>query len=1197
MNDRRNRSIRSDRRAALAGLLVVLVAALARADTVTWNTTTANWSAPNSWTPSEPTLADNAYINNGGTAQITAGNTEYADDLYLGRQAGQSGHVQMFGGALYVEHDEYIGYEGTGTFTQSGGENRCSYGVSNYDLHLGYASGGSGSYTLTGGSLYAGDEYIGRLGTGTFLHSGGANYVSATGSSTADNLYVGYATSSAWGSGTYRLEGTAEIIVSHKNADIYVGREYSSTISQGRFEWFRSGGITWSDPSGDGRMEFGPGGTLAMGYDFSSIPSFVTGLESATLEVTNGATLTKNNDGITSVVKYLRIGSETGDGDGIQNGGTVQIGQSATIGDKATGVATQHGGTFQVGTHLYLGVNSPTASGTYRLNGGTLSVGSNISTGAGAGALILDGGTLSLSGNSLSVTNLILGDQAGRTGQYTLGGSKTITALNLDLGRGGTGILTQSGGTVNATNLRFGQLGSGTGTYRLTGGVLNAGTVLDGPGSGVMEIDGGTLNPSGSVTIDILKVGLSAPGSHTQTAQMYTISTLTLGNATYRLAGGTLNVGQVLNTTGAGTLNLDGGTFVPSGSVNVDQLGVGIVSAGTHTQTAQTYTVGTLTLGSGTYTISAGTLSVGGAVINASGTGTLALDGGTFAPAGNVAVDQLQVGVDAPAAHTQSGGVYDVGAMTFGVRSGGQGTYLLAGGTLNANGGIALGAGSGTLVLNGGTLNLGGNVALTDLVVGHDAVASYAQSSRIFTLSRDLTVGSGSGNGTYRLADSGEFQAAGKIVIGSGTATGRFEWYRAGGLTTSQITLGNNGTLAMGHDFDADALLGAGGLVDGLEQATLELTRGAIAEHDDDLIRARVLRIGSADGGGTYRLGGAGELEITSAGCVDVGASGNPGRFDWHREGALSTPRLALATGSVLSMGFDFDTPQLLDGSLFGGTLSGVETATLEVTRGAAASQLSGSVKLGHLQLGAAAGAGTYRLRGGSLRTVDLIVGHGAEGTLSLEDPAALLEVAGTLVFGDQATLSAAPGSRITLIGSDVWNYGSDPLRLADLERATLAFEPSVVFWDRMELAGRDEGPVLQGFVENFALGTLQVGSVAGDRPAQLLLVDLVANQGGGSAEGSAEALYVHNLFVRRDSTLDLNGLNVYYDGILLNEGRILNGDPIYVPEPATWLLLALLAALGAASKRRTNPRAPGDALTAVPKTNGEGATDSITIK
>ena len=55
--------------------IVLLLAGFAPADTY-WQGTTGNWSTGSNWTSGEPTSSDYAYINNGGTAQITSGNGE-----------------------------------------------------------------------------------------------------------------------------------------------------------------------------------------------------------------------------------------------------------------------------------------------------------------------------------------------------------------------------------------------------------------------------------------------------------------------------------------------------------------------------------------------------------------------------------------------------------------------------------------------------------------------------------------------------------------------------------------------------------------------------------------------------------------------------------------------------------------------------------------------------------------------------------------------------------------------------------------------------------------------------------------------------------------------------------------------------------------------------------------------------------------
>ena len=81
---------------------------------------------------------------------------------------------------------------------------------------------------------------------------------------------------------------------------------------------------------------------------------------------------------------------------------------------------------------------------------------------------------------------------------------------------------------------------------------------------------------------------------------------------------------------------------------------------------------------------------------------------------------------------------------------------------------------------------------------------------------------------------------------------------------------------------------------------------------------------------------------------------------------------------------------------------------------------------------------------------------------------------------------------------------------------------------------------------------------MGGDAAAMLRLEDLADN----GNRSSAEALYVHDLIVGPGSTLDLGGLAVYYDGQFVNEGSIIGGAPMSVPEPSTIfpLMVGLLA-------------------------------------
>ena len=55
-------------------------------------------------------------------------------------------------------YSQYVGYSGTGSFTQTGGTNNAN---GNSDLYLGSNAGSSGAYFLGNGLLSEGIEYVG----------------------------------------------------------------------------------------------------------------------------------------------------------------------------------------------------------------------------------------------------------------------------------------------------------------------------------------------------------------------------------------------------------------------------------------------------------------------------------------------------------------------------------------------------------------------------------------------------------------------------------------------------------------------------------------------------------------------------------------------------------------------------------------------------------------------------------------------------------------------------------------------------------------------------------------------------------------------------------------------------------------------------------------------------------------------------
>ena len=105
-----------------------------------------------------------------GTFHQLGGVNNLADGfLYLGYDSGSSGTYSLSGGSLYTAFS-YIGCFGFGSFTQTGGTNSALY------FELGVYGGGSGAYNLSSsGLLSAQYEYLGEEGTATFTQSGGIN--------------------------------------------------------------------------------------------------------------------------------------------------------------------------------------------------------------------------------------------------------------------------------------------------------------------------------------------------------------------------------------------------------------------------------------------------------------------------------------------------------------------------------------------------------------------------------------------------------------------------------------------------------------------------------------------------------------------------------------------------------------------------------------------------------------------------------------------------------------------------------------------------------------------------------------------------------------------------------------------------------------------------------------------------------------
>ena len=91
---------------------------------------------------------NNLYIGKVSTGALnqTGGTNTVGGTLFLGFNSGTSGTYSLSGG-IFSTGFGFVGYQGHGVFNQSGGISNIGY-----NLQLGFSSGSSGTYNLSGGS-------------------------------------------------------------------------------------------------------------------------------------------------------------------------------------------------------------------------------------------------------------------------------------------------------------------------------------------------------------------------------------------------------------------------------------------------------------------------------------------------------------------------------------------------------------------------------------------------------------------------------------------------------------------------------------------------------------------------------------------------------------------------------------------------------------------------------------------------------------------------------------------------------------------------------------------------------------------------------------------------------------------------------------------------------------------------------------
>ena len=168
------------------------------------------WSDDVNWAGDvEPGTQDTAFINNGGTAVVSDGQSVETGFAVMGGTAGTSGTLKVTGGYLRTNFDVRIGGNsltvagGTGHMEQSGGEVYMNGG----NFNVGIGPGSVATYDLSGGLLQVrtgtAGFIVGNRTTGTMNQTGGDVFVR----NPVAFAQVGRNTATVAAGGTYDLSG------------------------------------------------------------------------------------------------------------------------------------------------------------------------------------------------------------------------------------------------------------------------------------------------------------------------------------------------------------------------------------------------------------------------------------------------------------------------------------------------------------------------------------------------------------------------------------------------------------------------------------------------------------------------------------------------------------------------------------------------------------------------------------------------------------------------------------------------------------------------------------------------------------------------------------------------------------------------------------------------------------------------------